>query len=70
MRDTGEGIAPEHLPFVFERFYRADPWREGGDGGEGIGLALMRRIVKAPSGTIALESAPGRGTSVRIELPS
>jgi len=70
VEDTGEGIAPEHLPFVFERFYRADPSRARATGGAGLGLALVRRIVDAHGGTIALDSAPGRGTKVTITLPS
>ena len=68
--DTGEGIAPEHLPFVFERLYRADPSRARATGGAGLGLALVRRIVEAHGGTVGIESTPGRGTTVRIELPS
>ncbi len=67
--DTGEGVAPEHLPHVFERFYRADAARSGGRGGTGLGLAICRSITDAHGGTITLESRVGAGTVVRVTLP-
>jgi signal transduction histidine kinase len=69
VRDTGEGIAAEHLPHVFERFYRAHP--AGGDtGGSGIGLTISRAIVAGHRGRIAVRSAGiGQGTEVRVTLP-
>ncbi|MEO8083038.1 MAG: HAMP domain-containing sensor histidine kinase [Ardenticatenales bacterium] len=67
--DTGEGIAPEHLPHVFERFYRAGPTdRDSGDGGAGLGLAVAESLVRAMGGRLTLESEPGYGTRVTIEL--
>ncbi len=63
--DNGEGIAPESLPHVKERFYRANPVRPG----SGIGLALADDIVKRHNGTLEIESAQGVGTTVTIRLP-
>ncbi len=70
--DTGEGIAPEHLPHVFDRFYRADPARARDKGGAGLGLAIVRAIVEAHGGQIAVQSAgiPGQGTTFIITLPA
>lgn len=69
--DTGEGIAAEHLPHVFERFYRADTARDRARGGSGIGLAISRALVEAHGGTIAAASpGAGRGTTVTVTLPA
>jgi signal transduction histidine kinase len=65
--DTGEGIAPEDLPHVFERLYRADKSRNRNSGGAGIGLAIAAAIVSAHGGTIAAESGNG-GTTFLVEL--
>ncbi|MGX5359056.1 sensor histidine kinase [Kocuria sp. KH4] len=68
--DTGEGIGPEHLPHVFERFYRANSGREAHRGGSGLGLAISKSLVEAQGGTLEVTSGgPGRGTSFRIHLP-
>lgn len=67
VRDTGIGIAPEHLPHLFERFYRADTAR--GAGGSGLGLAIAQEIVAAHGGDIHVQSAPGQGSSFVISLP-
>jgi len=68
--DEGEGIAPEHLPHVFERFYRADPARSRADGGSsGLGLAIVEGIVTAHGGAVAVTSEPGTGTTVRVTFP-
>lgn len=69
VRDTGIGIAPEDLPHIFERFYRADPARTRGQPGSGLGLAIARTIVEESGGRIAVASEPGRGTSFTIQLP-
>lgn len=68
VEDTGVGIPPEHLPRVFDRFYRVDPARTG-DGGAGLGLSICEAIVRGLGGSIHVESDPGRGTTVVIELP-
>ena len=68
--DTGEGISPEHLPHVFERFYRAHTGREAHRGGSGLGLAISKSLVEAQGGSLeATSEGPGRGTSFRIRLP-
>ncbi|HKV69671.1 MAG TPA: ATP-binding protein [Gemmatimonadales bacterium] len=69
VRDTGSGIPAEHLPRIFERFYRADPARSRDQGGTGLGLAIVKHLVEAHSGRVDAESAPGRGTTIRIVLP-
>ena len=67
--DTGVGIAPEHLPRLFERFYRVDPARSRDDGGTGIGLAIARSVVEAHGGQIQAESEPGKGSVFTFDLP-
>ncbi|HYK83055.1 MAG TPA: ATP-binding protein [Gemmatimonadales bacterium] len=67
--DTGSGIAPEHLPRIFERFYRADPGRSRDEGGTGLGLAIVKHLVEAHGGRVDARSAVGRGTTIRIFLP-
>ncbi|MFF1614283.1 sensor histidine kinase [Amycolatopsis sp. NPDC058278] len=70
VRDGGDGIAPEHLPHVFERFYRADRGRSRDSGGSsGLGLAIVEAIVTAHGGTVGVTSAPGQGTTVRVTFP-
>jgi len=68
--DTGVGIAPDHLPRVFERFYRVDASRSRDDGGTGIGLAIARSIVEAHGGRIAAQSDPGHGSTFTFDLPA
>ncbi len=68
--DTGEGIAAEHLPHVFERFYRADTARDRASGGSGIGLAITKALVEAHHGSVRVRSAgPGAGTTFAVTLP-
>lgn len=67
--DTGIGIPAEHLPRVFERFYRVDPSRSRELGGTGLGLAIVKHLVEAHGGWVTAESAPGRGTTVSVFFP-
>ena len=67
--DTGEGIAPEDLPRVFDRFYRGDKARTT-HGESGLGLAIAKSIVEMHGGTIAAESQSGQGTTMRVTLPT
>jgi signal transduction histidine kinase len=68
--DTGCGIPAEHLPHVFERFYRADPSRDRATGGAGLGLAIVRRLAEAHGGTVtAASDGANRGTTVTISIP-
>lgn len=67
--DHGAGMAPEVAARAFERFYRADPSRSRHRGGTGLGLAIVHAAVSAHGGSVSLDSEPGRGTTVRIDLP-
>jgi signal transduction histidine kinase len=69
IEDEGEGITPEALPHVFERFYRADRSRSRRTGGTGLGLAIAKAIVESGRGEIAIESQVGQGTCVTFSLP-
>jgi len=68
--DDGPGVAPEHVPRLFERFYRVDAGRSRERGGTGLGLAIVKHLVESMSGRIDVESAAGRGTTFRVELPA
>jgi two-component system phosphate regulon sensor histidine kinase PhoR len=67
--DTGSGIPPEHLPRIFERFYRADSGRSREAGGTGLGLAIVRHLVEAHGGNVSADSVVGVGTTIRIFFP-
>ncbi|WNO53040.1 ATP-binding protein [Stakelama saccharophila] len=67
--DEGDGIAPEHLPRLTERFYRVDSGRSRAGGGTGLGLAIVKHIVEGHRGRLDIASTPGRGTQVTVLLP-
>jgi two-component system sensor histidine kinase BaeS len=69
VRDTGIGIASEDLPHVFDRFWRSDRSRSRATGGSGIGLAVVRELVRAHHGRVELRSELGHGTTARVVLP-
>ncbi len=70
VEDDGPGIAPQDVPFVFERFWRGDKSRSRGSGGSGIGLAIVRQLIEMHGGTAGVESQVGRGATFWIELPA
>ena len=69
VRDTGEGIRAEDLPYIFEPFFRGEQSRSRTTGGTGLGLAIAQSIVKAHHGMIWAESTPGKGTIMRFSIP-
>ena len=69
VRDEGEGIASEHLPYVFDRFYQADPARARRGQGTGLGLAIVRSIMELHNGEASLDSQPGEGSVARLRFP-
>lgn len=69
VQDTGVGIAPEVMPHIFERFFRADPARSPGIGGVGLGLSLVKWIADRHHGRIDVQSEPGRGSTFTVRLP-
>lgn len=70
VRDSGAGIAPEHLPRLTERFYRVDRSRSRETGGTGLGLAIVKHVAQRHRGTLTVESQLGRGSSFRITFPA
>jgi signal transduction histidine kinase len=70
VRDTGVGIAAEHIPRIFERFYRADAARSREQGGTGLGLAIVRHLVEAHGGRVEAASVLGRGTRISVLFPA
>jgi two-component system phosphate regulon sensor histidine kinase PhoR len=69
VEDSGPGIAPKHLPRLFERFYRVDPGRSRDRGGTGLGLSIVKHLAEAMGGGVSVESAPGRGSMFTVRLP-
>ena len=69
IRDTGNGIDKEHLPKIFNRFYRVDKGRSRNEGGTGLGLAIVKHIVQYHGGKIEVDSQRGKGTTFKISLP-
>ncbi len=69
VEDNGEGISPTDLPYIFERFYRAEKSRPHQEGKIGLGLAIAREIIQAHGGRIEAQSELGKGTLIRFTLP-
>ena len=67
--DTGDGISPDLLPHVFDRFYRVDKSRSRIQGGSGLGLSIVKGLVEAMGGQVAVESAVGEGSCFTVRLP-
>ena len=67
VRDTGVGIPSEHMPHIFERFYKVDRARR--DGGSGLGLAIVKHIIQLYGGEVTAESRPGHGSTFTFTLP-
>jgi signal transduction histidine kinase len=69
VRDTGDGIAPDDVPYVFDRFWRGDKSRARETGGSGLGLAIARQLIEAQGGTIGVETQVGQGSRFWFRLP-
>jgi signal transduction histidine kinase len=69
IHDTGPGVAPEHLPYLFDRFFRADRGRNRAKGGSGLGLAIAQSIARAHGGRLEVASAVGQGSTFTAILP-
>ena len=69
VQDNGDGVAPEHLPRLTERFYRVDAARSRDSGGTGLGLAIVKHIVERHRGLLSIDSKVGKGTQVNVRLP-
>lgn len=69
VKDTGVGINPQDLPYIFERFYRVDRARTSASGGTGLGLAIIKAIIMAHGGSVWAQSTPGQGTTIFFALP-
>jgi signal transduction histidine kinase len=69
-KDSGIGIEKEHLPYIFEPFYRVDRSRSKKTGGYGLGMSLCKKIIESHGGAISIESAAGKGTTVFVTLPA
>lgn len=70
VKDTGRGIESEHLPRIFERFYRVDPSRNPSSGGRGLGLSIVKHIVQQHKGNISVTSEPGQGSCFTVVFPA
>jgi two-component system sensor histidine kinase BaeS len=70
VRDTGEGIPAEHLPRIFDRFYRIDQSRTRDRGGTGLGLAIAQALAQAHGGHLTLASTPDAGTVATVRIPA
>ena len=68
--DTGEGIKAEHLPHIFDRFYRIEDSRARSEGGVGLGLAIVKQMVEAHGGQVRVESKTGKGSTFYVLLPA
>lgn len=69
IEDTGIGIAPENIPKIFERFWRADPSRHSNTGGSGIGLAITKRLLELHGSALEVKSQLGKGSTFKFSLP-
>jgi two-component system phosphate regulon sensor histidine kinase PhoR len=70
VRDTGEGIAPEHIPRLTERFYRVDVGRSRNQNGTGLGLAIVKHVLNRHQGVMRIESTLGEGSTFWCDFPS
>ncbi len=70
VRDNGEGIAPEHIPRLTERFYRVDRGRSRSSGGTGLGLAIVKHVLQRHQGRLQIESEPGKGSTFSCAFPA
>jgi two-component system phosphate regulon sensor histidine kinase PhoR len=70
VRDRGIGIQEEHLPYIFERFYRVESELTTQTGGIGLGLSIVKSLVRAHGGSIAVASEPGSGTTFTLHFPA